>query len=158
MKLDFARMAVAGSLLLFISIALAQERCKPLLPADVNETLPCAADIVGGNSRSGMYPPQAIEKARKMLWDRFTHRLPGFLNLQLASKEGELTRFVYVLERISNNENLVLRWAVQRQVMDLRRHTAVWSPIETFRATEVIRDKTTGILTFKTGAQVIGEL
>jgi hypothetical protein len=141
-----------------LTLAFAQERCKPLLPVDLPGTLPCAANIIGGNGPEEMNPPKAIEQAREVLWDHFIRRVPSFLNLEVASKEGARTRVVYVLEQTSSNESLVLRRVLQREMIDVMGQTAQWGPVESFRATTVIRDETTGALTFKNGADVIAHL
>ena len=142
----------------------AQQHCKPLLPLNMVADLPCAANLVGGNTPGGMYPPEAIEQARRVLWDRFWQGTPGFLNLDLASKEGAETRIVYILERPADGSVPHIRWASQRQAIDFVHHkarwhhTARWEPVESFEATTMTRDQTTGRLTFRNGAEVVGEL
>lgn len=152
------RFVAISLLLLFLPSVYAQEHCKPLIPvADLPGGLPCAANIIGGNESQEMNPLKAIEQAREVLWDRFTRQIPSFMNLEVASKEGARTRVVYVLERIPDSESLVLQWFLQRQVIDVAGKTSRWSPIENFRATTIIRDKT-GVLTFKNGADVVAHL
>jgi len=141
-----------------IPLALGQEHCKPLLAVSMPTVLPCAANIAGGFLSEELSPPKAIEQARQVLWDHFARGAPSFLNLRLASREGAETRIVYVLEKPANSESLVIRWAMQRQVIDVRRQTAKWGPVENFRATTVTRNETTGVLTFRNGFELTGEL
>jgi len=141
-----------------IPLAFAQEHCKPLVAVSISSDLPCAANIVGGFLSKEMDPQKAIEQARRVLWDHFVRRSPSFLNLQVASREGAETRIVYVLEKPANSESIVIRWAMQRLVIDIRKRTSNWEPVQNFRATTVTRDETTGVLTFKNGSDVTGDL
>jgi len=155
---NISRFIAIGSFLLFLPLAFSQERCKPLLPISLPSDLPCAANIVGGNGLTQMNPPSAIEQAREVLWDHFRRRIPSFVNLEVASKEGAMTRVVYVLEQAPRQEHLVLRWSLQRQMIDGVEQRAKWCPVENFRATNVVRDATTGGLTFLDGETVISHL
>ena len=141
-----------------IPLAFAQEHCRPIVAVSISTDLPCAGNIVGGFSSEDMDPQKAIEQARQVLWDHFLRRAPSFLNLQVVSREGAETRIVYVLDKPANSESPVIRWAMQRLVIDIRKRTSKWDPVENFRATTVTRDETTGVLTFKNGSEVTGHL
>jgi hypothetical protein len=149
---------VIGFFSFFLQLAFAQEYCKPLLPVDMPDNLPCAANIIGGNGPAAMNPPKAFERAREVIWDHFQSRVPSFVNLEVASREGALTRVVYVLGMTSDGKSFVVRWTLQRQVIDVVKQTANWDSIERFTATTVVRDAKTGVLTFLNGHSAVGHL
>lgn len=147
-----------SSVLMLSSLVFAQKPCKPLLPVDLPPNVQCVANIIGANRPGEMSPPKAIERAREVLWDQFKRGEPGFLNLEVATKEGAPTRIVYIVEQSSDNRSIALRWVLQRYLIDIYRHKSKWEPAEQFRATTVIRDEATGQLTFKNGTDIVGQL
>lgn len=142
----------------FFQSAFAQEQCRPLLEADKLADVPCAGSFISGNGPQDMRPPKAVQQARGVLWEHFVDGKPGFVNLEVATKEGLRTRIVYILERPKGDGSLLLRWIEQNQTPHKEGAIESWTPIRNFKAKTIIRHNATGVLKFKDGGAVVGSL
>lgn len=145
-------------LLLICPPVFGQNTCEPIIGKWNVANVPCVGTIVAGNLPGELNPPAAIAQARQLLWEHFSDRSPCFFNLELVTKEGTRTRFVYVLERSLNGNPVRLRWDQQREVIVGLGQPTAWKPIEHFEATTVLRDNRNGLLTFMNGGRPVGVL
>jgi hypothetical protein len=119
--------------------------------------LRCIATISAINVLGALTSDDALAVARALLWQRYIENSPCFFNLELVSKEGLRTRFVYVLSRDLTGK-LALGWSQSQEIVPGPDQQASWSPTQEVAGTTITRHETDGRLEFMKEGRPVGSL
>lgn len=133
-------------------------KCQPILKGTLKiADLPCAGTIKATNKLGSLTSDDALIQARTLLWRRYTEGSPCFFNLELVSKEGMRTRFVYRLSR-SEKSSLVVGWSQSWEAQPGPNQKAEWSPLQETTGATVTRNESDGSLVFLKDGHTVGKL